>query len=247
MKWIMPVSLAGICLVWVLLSQVPFLSFHGRTSILGRDGVLAFLEEKTINARLAVRGSIPSPTMVCYVNVDTASIVAFGNLPWNRTIFAKALDALFERGKVRAVGMDFVFGNAGMPRLGRAEAEAGSLELGKSINKNRNIVLAATYGTQMGMLGKRNSFPFVFEKNYDPKESDLPELPDFPVVGPTWGHVGLIDTAGEALRWVPFFACTEHQTYLPMGLKLFLISRGLDDSAVEIRTTGRAELVFALE
>ncbi|MFA7343028.1 MAG: adenylate/guanylate cyclase domain-containing protein [Terrimicrobiaceae bacterium] len=235
MKWILPVLLSGVCLIWVLLSQVAFLSFNGRTSILGRDGLIAFLEEKTIDARLAVRGSISSPTKVCYVNVDTDSIVAFGNFPWSRGIFAQALDALFERGGVRAVGMDFVFGDAGIPQLGRKEAEEGSLELGKSINKHRNVVLAATYGTEIGLLGKRSSFPFVFEKNYDPKESDLPELPNFPVVGPTWGNVGLIDTAGEALRWVPFFACTEHKTYLPMGLQLFLISRGLDDSAVEIQ------------
>jgi len=240
MKWILPVSLAGICLLWVLLSQVPFLTFGGSTSILGKDGLLAFLEEKTIDARLAVRGSIPSPTKVCYVNVDTDSIVAFGNFPWSRGIFAKALDALFERGKVRAVGMDFVFSDAGIPQLGREESAAGNLELGKSINKHRNVVLAATYGTKIGLLGKRSTFPFVFEKNYDPKESDLPEKPDFPVVGPTWGQLGLIDEAGEALRWVPFFACTEFATYLPMGLKLFLISRGLDDSAVEIKNNRMA-------
>jgi len=237
MKWILPVSLAGMCLIWVLLSQVAFVTLGGSTSILGKDGLLAFLEEKTIDARLAVRGSIPSPTKVCYVNVDTDSIVAFGNFPWSRGIFAKALDALFERGKVRAVGMDFVFSDAGIPQLGREESAEGNLELGKSINKHRNVVLASTYGTKIGLLGKRNSFPFVFEKNYDPKESDLPEKPDFPVVGPTWGQLGLIDEAGEALRWVPFFACTEFTTYLPMGLKLFLISRGLDDSAVDIRKT----------
>ena len=233
MKWILPVSLAALCLFWVLLSQIPFVSLGGgETSMLGRDGLLAFLEEKTIDARLAVRGSIPSPVKVCYVNVDTESIVALGNFPWSRALFAKALDALFERGKVRAVGMDFVFGDAGIPQLGREEAKAGSLELGKSINKHPNIVLAATYGTEKGLLDKKKSFPFLYEKDFDPKEADLPELPDYPVIGPTWGQVGLIDTT---VRWVPLFAQTEHQTYLPMGLKLFLISRGLDDSAVEIQ------------
>ena len=232
MKWILPISLAGICLFWVMLSQVAFLTFGDHTSMLGRDGLLAFLEEKTIDARLWLRGSISSPTKVCYVNVDTDSVVAIGNFPWSRAIFAKALDALFERGKVRAVGMDFVFGDAGLPQVGREEAEAGSLELGKSINKHPNIVLAATYGPEKGLLGKKASFPFLYEKNYDPKAADLPELPDPPVVGPTWGQVGLIDTA---VRWVPLFAKTEFKTYLPMGLKLFLISRGLDESSVEIQ------------
>lgn len=234
MKWILPVLLSGVCLVWILLSQVPYVSFDGRLSILGRDGLLAFLEEKTIDARLAVRGSIPSPTKVYYINVDTDSIVAFGNFPWSRAIFAKAIDVLFERGKVRAVGMDFVFGKAGIPQLGREEAEEGTLELGKCISKHQNVVLAATYGTEMGLLDKKKSFPFIFEKNYDPQSTDFPEKPEFPVVGPTWGKLGLIDTATDAVRWIPFFAKTEFQTYLPMGLKLYLISRGLDDSDVEI-------------
>ena len=235
MKWILPLSLAGVCLICVLLSQIPFVSLgDGETSMLGRDGLLAFLEEKTIDARLWVRGSIPSPIKVCYVNVDTESIVALGNFPWSRAIFSKVLDALFERGKVRAVGMDFVFGDAGIPQLGREEALAGSLALGKSVNKHPNIVLAATYGTQKGLLDKKKSFPFLYEKDFDPKAADLPELPDYPVAGPTWGQVGLIDTN---VRWVPLFAQTEHKTYFPMGLKLFLISRGLDESAVEIQQT----------
>ncbi|MCK9589727.1 MAG: adenylate/guanylate cyclase domain-containing protein [Terrimicrobiaceae bacterium] len=231
-QWGLSLVLSGICLVWILLSQVPFLSLSGNPSNLGRDGLLAFLEEKTIDARLEVRGWISSPIKVCYVNVDTDSIVAYGSFPWSRAIFAKALEALFERGKVRAVGIDFVFGAAGIPQIGREEAEAGSIELGKVINQYPNVVLAATYGTEIGLLGKKSSFPFVFEKNYDPKDADLPELPNYPVVGPTWGQVGLIDTA---VRWVPFFARTEHKTYLPLGLKLFLISRGLDESAVEIQ------------
>lgn len=234
-QWGLSLVLSGVCLFWILVSQVPFLSLNGNPSNLGRDGLLAFLEEKTIDARLEVRGWISSPTKVCYVNVDTDSIVAYGNFPWSRAIFAKAIDALFERGKVRAVGMDFVFSEAGMPQLGREEAEAGSLELGKSIKKNPRVVLAATYGAQKnGVLEKGTPFPFVWEKNYDPKAAGLPEKPDLPVVGPTWGEIGLIDTAGEAVRWVPLFANTEYKTYLTMGLKLFLMSRGLDDSAVEI-------------
>ena len=239
MKWILPVSLSGICLIWVLLSQVALVNFRGGTINLGKDGVLSFLEERTINARLRARGSIPSPIKVCYVKVDTDSIVAYGMPPWNRAIFAKTLEVLFDRGQVLAVGVDYVFSSAGIPQLGREEAQQGSLELGKSINKYPNVVLAATYGTEMGLPGldKKKSFPLVFEKNYDPKAVDFPEKPEFPVVGPTWGQVGLIDTAGEAVRWVPFFASTEHMTYLPLGLKLYLISRGLDDSAVEIQKT----------
>jgi len=229
-------SLGLVCAVWIALSQVSLFPWHGHESYLGLDGSLSFLEEKTIDARLAFRGAIPSPVKVCYVNVDTDSISEIGNFPWNRAIFARTLDALFERGKIRAVGMDFVFGKSGLPQLGRAEAEAGSLELGRSIQRNRHVVLAATYSAQLGVLKKADrSFPFVFERHANPEEADLPELPDFPVVGPTWGHVGLIDTAGEQLRWIPAFARTEYKTYLTMAFQLALVYNRLEESAVEIQ------------
>jgi len=235
--WLLWISWGIVCGFWVLISQVSIIPRGENPVFLGQDGALSFLEEKTIDARLNFRGLIASSVKVCYVNVDTESIVALGNFPWSRAIFAQALNVLFERGKVRAVGMDFVFSEAGIPQLGHEEAEAGSLELGRSINRHRNIIVGATYGTQVeiGELGKKRAFPFVFEKSHTPENTDLPELPTYPVVGPTWGHVGLIDTFGEEVRRVPFFARTEHKTYFPLALGLFLLSRGLEESAVEIQ------------
>ena len=229
-------SIGVLCGFWIALSQVAVVPWHGRQTYFGLDGALAFLEEKTIDARLMFRGNIPSPVKVCYVNVDTDSIAEIGNFPWNRAIFARALGVLFERGKIRVAGMDFVFGKAGLPQLGREEAEAGSLELGKCINRYQNVVLPATYRAQMGKLEKADrSLPFLFDQHTKPEDADLPELPDFPVVGPTWGHVGLIDTVGEQLRWIPAFAHTEYKTYLAMAIQLALVYNGLGESAVEIQ------------
>ena len=168
-----------------------------------------------------------APVKVCYVDVDTESISRLGNFPWNREYFAITLDALFQHGGIKAAGMDFVFSMAGIPALGRDEAEAGSKALGKSIHKNKNVVAAATFGT-------KGVFPFVFQKSQINPEDEAPELPAFPIVGPTWGHVGLIDTVGNDVRYVPFFAKTSTHTYLPMSLKLALIYWGLPASALTI-------------
>ncbi len=231
-NWKLWLLCAFICLAWIGLSQILVIPWKGSDVFLGLDGALSFLEEKTIDARLEVRGPIPCPVKLCYVNVDTDSITALGNFPWSRSIFAQVLNALFERGHVRAVGMDFVFSNSGLPQLGHEEAEAGNLELGKSVQKNRNIVLAATYRTQTGLLGKENkSFPFLFDRRTKPSETDLPELPDFPVVGPMWGHVGLIDAD---VRWLPAFAPTEFKTYFTLALQLARLYYGLDESGIQI-------------
>jgi adenylate cyclase len=223
-----------LCSVWALLSQLSMLRLPGGYErFLGPDGALAFLETRTVDWRIRARGELPAPLKLWYVDVDSLAIGTLGNFPWNREFFAMALHPLFEHGRIKAAGMDFVFSNAGIPALGREEAERGSKALGKVVHKHRNIVLAATYGSQNRPLGDVSSFPFVFEKGYGTKPVGPPELPGFPVVGPTWGHIGLIDTVGEDVRYLPFFAETKNHTYFPMSLKLALLHWGLDESAVE--------------
>jgi len=216
-----------LCVFWVLVSQIPLNPFTEKKHFLGPDGLLATLEDKTLDARISVRGSMDAPAKVCYVDVDTESISRLGNFPWNREYFAVALDALFKHGGIKAAGMDFVFSMAGIPALGRDEAEEGSKALGKSIHRNKNVVVAATFGT-------KGEFPFVFQKQVTAPGEIVPELPAFPIVGPTWGHVGLIDTIGNDVRYIPFFAKTSNHTYLPMSLKLALIHWGLGAQAVQI-------------
>ena len=216
-----------LCGLWTLLSQLSLNPFSEPKSFLGPDGFLAPFENQSIDLRFNLRGSIDAPVKVCYVDVDTESIRELGNFPWNREYFAITLDALFQHGGIKAAGMDFVFSMAGIPALGREETRKGSLVLGKSIHKNKNVVVAATFGT-------KDNFPFVFQKNKVHPEDEVPELPDYPVVGPTWGHVGLIDTIGKDVRYIPFFAKISNHTYLPMSLELALIYWGLPASAVSV-------------
>jgi adenylate cyclase len=228
--------LLGICSVWALLSQVSMLRLPNSEKFLGPDGLLAFLENPTIDARFRLRGPIEAPVKVAYVDVDSESISRLGNFPWNREFFALALDALFEFGGIRAAGMDFVFSSAGIPALGREEAQKGTIALGKCIHKNKNVVLAATYGSQNRPLGDSSSFPFVFERRYGTTPIGPPELPSHPVVGPTWGRIGLIDTVGEDVRYVPYFAKTDLHTYYPMSLQLALILWKLGPQDVTIES-----------
>ncbi len=220
-----------ICGIWVILSQIPFNYFKKRDNFLGPDGATAFLEQKTIDARFDFRGPIPAPVKVCYVDVDTYAISKFGNFPWNREYFALALAALFDHGNIKAAGMDFVFSNAGLPDVGRQEMEVGSARLGKCIYNYKNVVLATTYGTTKKSFG-----PLLFEQKSPDHQVGPPELPAYSVLGPN-GHVGLIDTIGNDVRFVPFFAkaTTPAYTYLPLSLKLALLYLGLEESAVEIK------------
>ncbi len=227
-------TLLLLCTTWFLLSQVSLVRIPKFEKFLGPDGALAFLEDRSIDTRIEARGPLPAPAKIFYVDVDTRAISKLGNFPWNREIFALAINALFEHGKIKAAGMDFVFSNAGIPGMGREEAEKGTIKLGKAIHKNKNVVLASTYGTENRPMGEETSFPFVFEKNYGKRPVGPPELPAYPVVGPSWGHIGLIDTVGNDVRYLPFFAKTDQHSYYPVSLNLALIFWGLDTSAIEI-------------
>lgn len=216
-----------LCSLWILLSQVSLNPFAKGSGFLGPDGFLAAFENKTINARLLARGPMDAPAKVCFVDVDAESIARLGNFPWNREYFAIALDALFKHGGIKAAGLDFVFSMAGIPALGRAEAEEGSKKLGKSIHRNKNVVVAATFSS-------KGSFPFLFQQSKSNPEDETPETPAFPIVGPTWGYIGLIDTLGSDVRYIPFFSKSSTHTYLPLSLRLALLHWGLTDSAVSI-------------
>lgn len=223
-------ALAAASLAWVLLSQVRVIP--GTGEFLGADGVLSFLENRTLDARFRFRGEIPSPLRIHYVNVDTFAIKEFGNWPWNRGLFALALDALFTQGGIQAAGMDFIFSKEGFPNLGREEALAGSVELGKSLQAHRRVVLAAAYNAATDLLTREPiPFPFLFSPGAA-ASTHLPELPASSIVG-VRGKIGLIDVTGED-RFIPFFAHAGNATYYPLSLQLALLHWGLGTEAITL-------------
>jgi len=226
--------LLGICTAWSLLSQVPVIPGLRGPVLLGRDGFLSFAERPTIDLRYRVRGEIPSPLHLVYVDVDTESLEAIGNFPWSRARFAEAADALFRFGQIRAIGFDLIFNTIGLPGLGREEAEQGTLALARSVRAHRAVVLAASYTSGINDKGAPLRFPLLFDRRTNIYDAELPDRPDFPVVGPSWGIIGLIDVVNDDVRNVPMFAPTRLQTYLAMSLQLALLHYGLPSSAAEI-------------
>ena len=94
------------------------------------------------------------------------------------------------------------------------------------------MVLAANYVPGPGTLHPVLRFPFVFEGATDPQKNDVPEAPGFPVIGPTWGTIGLIDTFEGEARLAPFFADTPLATFYPLSLQLALMNWGVTEDAI---------------
>lgn len=227
-------ALAVTCAVWALLSQLTMLHIPGYERFLGPDGFVSFLEEKTRSARFALRGGMPAPVKVCYVDVDSLSIGKLGNFPWNRALHGMVIDALFQHGGIKAAGMDFVFSDDGSATSGTGEIDDGTKRFALAVRRHKNVVLAATYASQNRPLGDVSYFPFVFEAGHGQSQIGPPELPAYPIIGPGWGHAGLIDAVGDGVAFLPFFAKADHHTYYPLALQLALLYWELDSSAVEI-------------
>ena len=229
---------------WLLLLVIPT-----AWCVLNHFGLLEVLENQALNLRYRFRGEIPAPVKIVYVDVDTRAIQEMGERPWNRADFALAAQTVLELGKAKAVGFDFVFSDYGASKMvARTELRKRNIEFARVINRHPEIVLGAQYsGGQSYLQEGQRKFPLLRAGFSDRTKNDLPELPQDPLIGPTWGTVGLIDVdydygRDEIPRWVPLFAETPNPTYYHLALKLVLIELGLDESAVH-RTNETLDLV----
>ena len=100
---------------WLLLMAVPamwcvlstFDLTNGRI-VRTQFGVLDFLENRMTDFRFRARGERDAPVKLIYVDIDTDAIQQY-KWPWNHSRFAQLIDALFDLGKIKAVGFDLVF------------------------------------------------------------------------------------------------------------------------------------------
>jgi adenylate cyclase len=230
---------------WLLLLPLPFL-----WCAFDHYGGLRFFENRTLNWRYQFRGEIDAPVKVVYVDVDTQAIKVLGERPWDRADFGSVAKVVLDQGHAKAVGFDFVFSDFGISKMvPHDELNKRNFAFGRITRSYPQIVLGAQYaGGDAYIEGGQRVFPLLRLGHRDPKKNDVPELPQYPLMGSfvdqakqvrTWGTVGLIDVdygyGGDAVpRWVPLFAQTSLPIFYHLSLQLALIDMGLDASAVRI-------------
>jgi adenylate cyclase len=223
---------------WLLLAPIPL-----AWCVVAHFGLLEFVENRVVDWRYHFRGPINASAKVAYVDVDSISVQTLGALPWSRGYFAKVARALIERGGARAVGMDFVFSDVGIPDgFDTGKFIAGNKELGLYLWRTPSVVVAAAYSAAVhrdehGVITTRE-FPYVFAKDLPPLlQIQPPELPSFNV-GRTLPFnppgVGLIDTVGGGVRMVPLYANTSVRTYYSMGVELARIYYGVERDGIKV-------------
>lgn len=225
-------SLIALSLVWLLLAQW---------------GLLRPLEQLSLDARFRVRGPIEAPVRVVYVDIDTDSMLALGNFPWDRGLFAQVCDGLIKKGGAKAVGIDVVFSEGGIPNIADPRKVArGKSEFGRYLFSGPPVALAASYAEQ-GIRtlddGTKVDQQIPLVEGPGGRISP-PELPGWEMGGMLFRPpvIGLIDTMDGHTFEAPMFARTPERTYLHLSLELARLYLGLRPEDVRI-TPEAIELV----
>lgn len=205
--------------IWIL-SIVGYLHFRKSSLFLAQENYLE-------NLRWQLRPERRSSLKLIYLNADAETAAQIGPPPWNRGLWADLISILNRYGKVKVIGIDFIFSNAG-----HSTSRQGNELLRKETSRDSNIVFAATYSTRQ----ERNiGFPFIFDGYSDPHTNPLPETPELAAIGSN-GIVGYIDYVAEARpRMIPMFAQTPAGVLYPFSLRLFLKynNYSVDDVRIE--------------
>jgi adenylate cyclase len=215
-------SVIAVTLFWLLLEQAD---------------TLRPIENLTVDARFRVRGPLPTPLNVVYVDIDTQSLVDLGNFPWERGLFARVSDVLLKHGNAKAIGIDVVFSEAGVPNIADpAKVIRGRQELGTFLRSAPPVVLAASYasGGEKGSDGemRARSIPLV----KDGPSTVAPELPQWELDGAAFTpqHIGLIDTYYGETRRLFVLTQTLERTYFTLGLELARLHYGLQPDHIQV-------------
>ena len=202
---------------------------------LAQDGRLQTVENILLDLRFRYRGAIEAPVRVFYVDLDTRGIQRIGERPWNRARFAEAAQLLFEQGKAKAVGFDFVFSAYGRSDLvNQEEDKKGNFAMARVARKHPELILAAQYTggqarTQQGM----REYPLLRKGFANRAKNDVPESPEYPMVNPVWSAtIGLIDIdyeygADQIPRWAPLFAESALTNFWHIAVQLACIELGV--------------------
>lgn len=208
---------------------------------------LKALENIALNWRFRIRGELPSPAKLIYVDVDSKSIELMGERPFPRIFYAEAVSALFEQGQVKTIGIDIVFSDSAQSFLTDPQKiTMDNQAFRQVIEEYPNLVLAAAYTPRVNRLSQGEQvelteFPLIYKGQIDPLKNALPEQPSISLIGLTGGSLGLINvdeqlSQDSSTNWVPMFAYTPGPTYYTLALQLIRLYEGLPAEAIQIHS-----------
>lgn len=215
------------------------------------SGTFKPAQQWAMNQLFRLRGEIPAPVKVVYVDIDAISMdptkgKGIGGMPWSRHYFANVAHAVIEYGGAKAVGIDVLFSTLGVSELtDRRRMVEGNREFYHLLQPDPPVVIASAYTASKfrdsnGNLAERH-FPLLEGPLASSAEWEYPELPEFDVGldGPyTPPGTGFIDDPFGG-RQVALWAPSNVRTYYSFSIEILRRYWGLSTWEDEgVRVTG---------
>ncbi|WP_081722151.1 CHASE2 domain-containing protein [Geminisphaera colitermitum] len=216
-------------------------------ALLDHTGVLQPLKDATLDWRFRWRGPIHAAVNVVYVDIDSPSINALGNFPWDHKLFASVCEPLVKEAGVKAIGIDVVMSEAGMPQIANRKTwAAGHEAFGKFLFGDPfanpplpppPVALGASYLSAVRRDAEMDPLP----GEIPPPDGVATVPPERPMWRDAEGnqrpapYYGLIDTLNNNTRTVPLFApLPEGGRVLHLSLELARLYWGVSRDDVTI-------------
>lgn len=174
---------------------------------------LRFMELKTLDLRIASRGTLPTGSETVIAVIDEKSLTELGRWPWPRTTIAKLVDKLKASG-AKAVGFDVVFSEPDKndAALAGSIARAGNVTLGYFFHLSpKDVAHLSEKDIAKDADNIKNSrYQIINSLEKNPDDSSLPKayapqanLKIFSGTSANSGFFNMIPDTDGSMRWSP--------------------------------------------
>lgn len=204
---------------------------------------LETLEEKLLDYRFQIRGTIKPPDTVVIAAIDEKSIEKLGRWPWSRDKIAKLVNKLNEAG-AEIIVFDIIL----------SEKEKNDPLLAKAINDAGNVILPVVFDFERGSAMPENEMllssafasvqnPDMFNK-YNPimAKSVLIPVPDIIQNVMGLGHINMFPDGDGTLRWESLIIGYKDYLYPSITLQTAAFYLGIPHEKVVIKATEGIQL-----
>ncbi len=204
---------------------------------------LETLEEKLLDYRFKVRGTIKPPDTVLIAAIDEKSIEKLGRWPWSRDKIAELVSKLIEAG-AELIVFDVIF----------SEREKNDILLSTAIKNSGNVILPVVFDFERQVKMPENELlhemafssitnPEMFNK-YNPIMSKgvLIPVPELLKEAMTIGHINMFPDSDGTLRWESLIIGYKDYLYPSITLQAAAFYLGIPHEKVVIKATEGIQL-----
>lgn len=204
---------------------------------------LETLEEKLLDYRFKVRGTIKPPDTVLIAAIDEKSIEKLGRWPWDRDKFAELVNKLNDAG-AEIIVFDIIF----------SEKEKNDPLLGRAINNAGNVILPIVFDFEKDSDMPENDFLLssaftsivnheMFYK-YNPIMSKRVLIPVPEIIQNVMGlgHINMFPDSDGTLRWESLIIGYKDYLYPSITLQAAAFYLGIPHEKVVIKATEGIQL-----